>query len=264
MVLQGIIDRLKGARELTIKRLYKLVLRKALGNFLAGQLGVDQLDVKLIILEDTPSSPGTSPSSTPTRQGYVQLTDLEVNSDALNVYLATQPFKLHKGRIGKVEVTVCYEKLLTEGFKIVLEDVELVVVRRKPEEGDESGRKGVGGIAEVRRRKEEEEKAAKAKAKASSSSSSSSSRSSSSSSSEDASIIAEWIEQITTQLRVEVKGLRVRIVEGSFASLPLSFPSSLPPFLPPFLTGWKKESHSPSFALPPSLPPLPISIPAVP
>jgi len=263
MVLQGIIDRLKGARELTIKRLYKLVLRKALGNFLAGQLGVDQLDVKLIILEDTPSSPGTSPSSTPTRQGYVQLTDLEVNSDALNVYLATQPFKLHKGRIGKVEVTVCYEKLLTEGFKIVLEDVELVVVRRKPEEGDESGRKGGGGIAEVRRRKEEEEKAAKAKAAASSSSSSSSS-SSRSNSSEDASIIAEWIEQITTQLRVEVKGLRVRIVEGLLASLSLSFPSSLPPSLPAFLTGWKKESHSPSFALPPSLPPLPISIPAVP
>ena len=35
------LDRLRGARELTLKRLYKLALRKALGNFLAGQLGVD-------------------------------------------------------------------------------------------------------------------------------------------------------------------------------------------------------------------------------
>ena len=34
------MERLKGARELTLKRLYKLVLRKALGNFLAGQRGV--------------------------------------------------------------------------------------------------------------------------------------------------------------------------------------------------------------------------------
>lgn len=41
LIIQGIIDRLKGARELTIKRLYKLVLRKALGSFLAGQLGVE-------------------------------------------------------------------------------------------------------------------------------------------------------------------------------------------------------------------------------
>eukprot|EP00624_Nannochloropsis_granulata_P003123 evm.model.NODE_25904_length_47336_cov_19.557947.13 len=145
MVLQRIVDRLKGARELTIKRLYKLVLRKALGNFLAGQLGVDQLDVKLIILEDSPSSPGTSPSST--RQGYVQLTDLEINADALNEFLASQPFLLHKGKIGKVEVTVCYEKLLTEGLRIVLEDVELVVVRRKPEKGDEKGR-NIEGVAE--------------------------------------------------------------------------------------------------------------------
>lgn len=38
---QGVLDRLRGARELTLKRLYKLALRKALGNFLAGQLGVD-------------------------------------------------------------------------------------------------------------------------------------------------------------------------------------------------------------------------------
>lgn len=35
------LDRLRGARELTLKRLYKLALRKALGSFLAGQLGVD-------------------------------------------------------------------------------------------------------------------------------------------------------------------------------------------------------------------------------
>jgi len=250
MVLQGIIDRLKGARELTIKRLYKLVLRKALGNFLAGQLGVDQLDVKLIVLEDTPSS------SSSTRQGYVQLTDLEVNADALNVYLESQPFKLQKGRIGKVEVTVCYEKLLTEGFKIVLEDVELVVVKRKPEEeGDAKGRKaGGGGMAEVRRKKEEEEKKQKQEPSPSSSRSSrSSSSSSSSSSSEDASIIAEWIEQITTQLRVEVKGLKVRIVEGTS---PPSVPPSVRPSLPPSFGGEGSGSRrvlvfSPS--LPPSL-----------
>jgi len=228
MVLQSIVDRLKGAREVTIKRLYKLVLRKALGNFLAGQLGVDQLDVKLIVLEDTPSSPGTFPSST--RQGCVQLTDLEINVDPLNGFLASQPLQLHKGRIGKVEVTVCYEKLLTEGLRIVLEDVELVLVRRKPEKGDEKGR-NIGRVAEVRRktkREEEKEKMemveVKAKEAANRRRSSSSSRGS-----EDASIIAEWIEQITTQLRVEVKGLKVRLVEGT--SLSPSLPPSLPPSL---------------------------------
>ena len=87
MVLQALIDRLKGARELTIKRLYKLVLRKALGNFLAGQLGVDQLNVQLVVEDEGGGGDG---SSTPTRQGFVQLTDLEVNATALNAYLVGQ------------------------------------------------------------------------------------------------------------------------------------------------------------------------------
>src|SRR6056297_1215018 len=121
MVLQAFVDRLRGVQEITVKRLYKFVLKKALGKFLAGQLGVDQLDVKFIVLEDDRTSAPPSPGAPPARRGYVQLRDIVMNVEAVNALLTDQPFKLHRGRLGKVEVRVCYEQVLREGMEVAVE-----------------------------------------------------------------------------------------------------------------------------------------------
>lgn len=194
-----------------------------------------QLDVKLVV-EDGGE----------TRQGLVQLTDLEINAEALNTYLEKQPLKLFSGRVGRVEVSVCYEKLLKEGFKITLEEVDVVLVRRLPqkegEEGDNVAADGTAATGEVaassslstaggqvgshvRSGSSEGGGAAaavegsggiaqKGHAKLSSSFGGSAGDflgGGAPSEDDGTSIIAEWIEQITTQMRVEVKGLRVSL-----------------------------------------------------
>lgn len=244
-------------QEITVKRLYKFVLKKALGKFLAGQLGVDQLDVKFIVLEDDTTSAPPSPGAPPARRGYVQLRDIVMNVEAVNALLTDQPFKLHRGRLGKVEVRVCYEQVLREGMEVAVEGLELVLVRRGKEE-EEAPRKEATLVktkAGIRRKEEVEEEEAegggggrKMEGKGRCG--------------EEAAIIAEWVDLCARQLRVKVTGLHIRVLEGTGLSgrLPSSsfcpgcrapLPPSSSPRHPSFLLPPSSFSP-PSFVLPPS------------
>ena len=173
----------------------------------------------------------------PTRQGFVQLTDLEVNVAALNALLGEgSPFRLHHGRIAKAEVRVCYEKLLTEGLRISLEGVDLVLCKASGAAAAAAGddqppdiAAAVRAAAEARerreqgRREEEEEeekekaeedaKAAKAAAPPAGGGGGGGRRGEEEDAGGANGIIADWIEQIATHMRVEVRDLTLRVVE---------------------------------------------------
>jgi hypothetical protein len=170
-------------------------------------------------------SSGSSSSSSGTRLGLIQLTDLEVNAAAVNGYLDGRPLRLVRGTVARVEVRVCYEKLLTEeGLKITLEGLDLLLApappsaataadaassRRRPpapsgassdeeEEGD--GGEGVGAAA------------APPQARAAAAAAAAAAAGGGVEADSATGIIADWIEQMASQLRVEVKGLTVRVL----------------------------------------------------
>lgn len=186
-----------------------------------------QLDVQLVAADDSSSASG------PTRLGLIQLTDLEVNAAALNGYLEGRPMRLVRGRVARVEVRVCYEKLLTEeGLKITLEGLDLLLAAAPPASG--AAPAGAAGVAASRRRRqsapsssdedgegqEGEEEAGDAGRGARGPPRSTQGRAGDMEADSATGIIADWIEQMAAQMRVEVKGLTVRVL-GSAEEGPL-------------------------------------------
>ena len=115
-------------RQLTdpaLKSLYKFVLKRLIGRYLAhDELDLDQLDVHV-------------------RAGKIELCDLKLNANVLNAewfdfwssssqksgYNA--PFRIEKGYIGSVRVTISYAKILTESCTVEFDDIELLLVPNK-------------------------------------------------------------------------------------------------------------------------------------
>lgn len=62
------------------------------------------------------------------RAGVLELQDLTINAAAINEHLVGQPFRLKRGTIKGLRVTICYEKILSESFTLSLEGVELELV----------------------------------------------------------------------------------------------------------------------------------------
>ncbi|CCI41023.1 unnamed protein product [Albugo candida] len=112
-------------RQLTdpaLKRLYKFVLKRLIGRYLAhDELDLDQLDVHV-------------------RAGKIELCDLKLNADVLNAEWFdiwnsssqksgnSAPFRIEKGYIGSVRVTISYAKILTESCNVEFDDIELLLV----------------------------------------------------------------------------------------------------------------------------------------
>nr|CCA27528.1 autophagyrelated protein putative [Albugo laibachii Nc14] len=115
-------------RQLTdpaLKRLYKFVLKRLIGRYLAhDELDLDQLDVHV-------------------RAGKIELCDLKLNADVLNAEWFdfwsspsqkkgfSAPFRIEKGYIGSVRVTISYAKILTESCTVEFDDIELLLVPNK-------------------------------------------------------------------------------------------------------------------------------------
>lgn len=96
-----------------LKRLYKFVLKRVIGRFLAAsELDLDQLDVHL-------------------RAGRVELCDLLLNADVLNAELCEAnglPFRVKKGYLGSVRVAISYTNIMSESCLVEIDDVEIVLV----------------------------------------------------------------------------------------------------------------------------------------
>ena len=80
---------LRRLQNVALKRLYKFILKRILGPFLADELDLDQLDVEL-------------------SKGLLHLGDLELNVAPLNDVLAAAkaPFRAESGYIHRVKVTI--------------------------------------------------------------------------------------------------------------------------------------------------------------
>ena len=72
----------------------------------------------------------------------LELHDLTINAHAINEHLVGQPFRLKKGRIRALRVTICYEKILSESFTVCLEGVELDFVPAGSETDTPSSSRG--------------------------------------------------------------------------------------------------------------------------
>ncbi|XP_050212203.1 autophagy-related protein 2 [Mercurialis annua] len=105
-----------------MKRILKFLLKKKLGQFILGDIDLDQLDIQL-------------------RQGTIQLNDLALNVDYLNHKLGgTTPVFIKEGSVGSLSVKMPWGG---KGFQVEVDELELVFSlascsRSNTPDGDES------------------------------------------------------------------------------------------------------------------------------
>ncbi|CAO3577634.1 unnamed protein product [Absidia cylindrospora] len=107
------------------KRLYKFLLRKAIGQFLATDLHVDNFDIELL-------------------NGSVELRDLELNLDAINDLLIDTSFILVKGRAASISASLPWfnwsgeTTLKVQGLNLTLKPTSEKQTRHASENDDEA------------------------------------------------------------------------------------------------------------------------------
>lgn len=106
-----------------LKRLYKFVLKRMIGRFLAAdELDLDQLDVHL-------------------RSGRLELCDLLLDADVLNAELCEAqglPFRVKKGYLGSVRVAISYANIMSESCLVEIDDIEVILVPLDQDEAAQS------------------------------------------------------------------------------------------------------------------------------
>lgn len=104
------MDFLKQLTNPALKRLYKFILKRAIGRFLRDELDLGQLDVHM-------------------RAGVIELTNLQLSSEALNEALGSDlPVHIASGFLGRVKVKLCYTNILEESLTIDLDNLTLLMV----------------------------------------------------------------------------------------------------------------------------------------
>ncbi|XP_021672427.2 autophagy-related protein 2 isoform X2 [Hevea brasiliensis] len=107
--------------EWAVKRLFKFLLKKKLGQFLLGDIDLNQLDIQL-------------------SQGIIQLNDLALNVDYLNHKIGSTSVIVKEGSIGSLSVKMPWK---SKGFQVELDELELVLAlapcpRNQSPAGDEN------------------------------------------------------------------------------------------------------------------------------
>ena len=171
--------------EPALKRLYKFVLKRIIGQFLQDELDLDQLNVHL-------------------RSGTLELCDLALNIEALNEHLQHLPFIVQSGYLGSVKANISYTNLMNESCRIKIEDVVLIMIPRKTKNtsstrSSDQHESSSGDIEEFIPQD--------------------------STTQEGLEFVSEWIEQITSKIRVTFSNICIKFTEES-----TSKHNSLPPF----------------------------------
>lgn len=188
-----------------LKRLYKFVLKRMIGRFLADDnLDLDQLDVHL-------------------RSGKIELCDLRLNADVLNAELCEAqglPFRVKKGYLGSVRVSISYANIMSESCLVEVDDIEIVLV---PLTGDEQEGSGSEESSES---SESSTGAAASQAQrggGGADSSAAPTRDTKQSkqnehadevSQEGLDFVASWIEQVTSKIKVTLSNICLRLETG--------------------------------------------------
>ncbi|KAK9721882.1 autophagy- protein 2 [Basidiobolus ranarum] len=93
------------------KRLVKFLLKRAIGQFLLEELDIDNLDIQL----------GT---------GFVQLKELQLNTEVLNDLISDLPITITHGKIGGITVQVPWKDIWSGNCVIEFHNLEITVIRR--------------------------------------------------------------------------------------------------------------------------------------
>ncbi|RMX69069.1 hypothetical protein DD238_001919 [Peronospora effusa] len=172
-----------------LKRLYKFVLKRMIGRFLAAdELDLDQLDVHL-------------------RSGRLELCDLLLNADVLNVELCEAqklPFKVKKGYLGSVRVAISYANIMSESCLVEIDDIEIVLVPLDKDEMQQFRRSETTAKDEA----QEEQKDSGQKKK------SMMHEPVDEISQEGLDFVASWIEQVTSKIKVTLSNICLRLETG--------------------------------------------------
>ncbi|CAM9624911.1 unnamed protein product, partial [Hapterophycus canaliculatus] len=185
----------------TLKKLYRFVLKRLVGRFLDDDIALEQLDVQL-------------------GAGRVELTDLNINVTALAELLPPGlTFRLARAHVGRLRVEISYSKLLTESLAIFLDDV-LIEIEPSLSTASEARHSGTASDAAARelgskeesQRKDRVEAAASGKGRAKSPLDDTEQVGDAV---ERLDFLAQWIEQVTSKVKVVVSGLTVRIAAAA-------------------------------------------------
>ncbi|OWZ22913.1 hypothetical protein PHMEG_0002314 [Phytophthora megakarya] len=167
-----------------LKRLYKFVLKRMIGRFLAAdELDLDQLDVHL-------------------RSGRLELCDLLLNAEVLNAELCEAqglPFKVKKGYLGSVRVAISYANIMSESCLVEIDDIEIIVV---PLDKEEAQTRQSFSAEEKHETEEKVEKKSMAPEPVDEISQ------------EGLDFVASWIEQVTSKIKVTLSNICLRLETG--------------------------------------------------
>ncbi|CAH0519484.1 unnamed protein product [Peronospora belbahrii] len=173
-----------------LKRLYKFVLKRMIGRFLAAdELDLDQLDVHL-------------------RSGRLELCDLLLNADVLNTELCEAqglPFKVKKGYLGSVRVSISYASIMSESCLVEIDDIEIILVPLDKHETQEIRRNDLALNAALQQNQEDsgrqERKPMMTEVV-------------DEVSQEGLDFVASWIEQVTSKIKVTLSNICLRLETG--------------------------------------------------
>ena len=170
---------LKRLTDPALKRLYKFVLKRVIGRFLLDELDLDQLDVHL-------------------RSGQIELCDLALDVALLNTYLVGMPFHVQSGYLGSVKASISYSNIVTESCVVEIDEIDLVLVpaacivtETKPEEPTRLLTR-VESSGEIPEREEEIQVETDETSR------------------EGLDFVANWIEQISTKIKVSFSNITCR------------------------------------------------------
>lgn len=196
------MEYLKRLTDVSLKRLYKFVLQRAIGRFLAADLLLDQLE-----LVDEQGSGA----------GLVVVSDLDLDCDALNEELAASLFPngessvtVCRAHIDSLEARVSYSSILFDGCKLRGRGITVEITPYLAPSSSSS----------IRKRSNSKTKASRPISKSSTSSSNGNNGAnySSSEGQEGLAFIAHWVETLIARLQIEVDGLLLIMHSGSSPS----------------------------------------------
>lgn len=172
-----------------LKRLYKFVLKRMIGRFLAAdELDLDQLDVHL-------------------RSGRLELCDLLLDANVLNAELCEAyglPFQVKKGYLGSVRVAISYANIMSESCLVEIDDIEIILVPLgKVGESTQQKCTPLEENQEKRQKKQHSEKDYQGKAEPLDEYSQ-----------EGLDFVASWIEQVTSKIKVTLSNICLRLETG--------------------------------------------------
>ncbi|CAM9802399.1 unnamed protein product, partial [Sphacelaria rigidula] len=191
----------------TLKKLYRFVLKRLVGRFLDDDITLEQLDVQL-------------------GSGRIELTDISINARALEEILPHLSFRLARVHVGKLRVEISYAKLLTESLAFFLDDVSIDIAPHPTsnDKGPTDVEDAVGVPDQItegrpktvdtsKRRSSVDNQAARHTSVSGGdiTDSVSSSGTPTGDVAEGLDFLAQWIEQITSKVKVVVSGVTVRV-----------------------------------------------------